>query len=122
VIRDWTAGAQTEGTLEVPCVRCGALTPAAEVDRLLWCAPCVAAAKGQAARIGWSFGGGLAAVLALYIHFGIQPDYSLIPAGWAATLAVAFYLGGRVARELAFGLLRFRNQAGPRSAPSDAGS
>lgn len=111
MIRDWTTGATREGAGELPCIRCETLQLSAELDRLMWCASCVTRAKARAARIGWLSGGGLAAALALYIHFGIQPDYALIPAGWAATLAVAFYLGGRVVRELSYGVMRIRNRA-----------
>ncbi len=104
------------------CVRCLRPTPGSELDRLLWCPECVESARSRAARIGWSFGGLLALALALYIWFGIQPDLSLIPTGWALTLAVAFYLGGRIAREISFGVMRLRNQqaveAVPPSSPS----
>ncbi len=102
---------------EVVCVRCLRPTPADELDRLLWCPECVEAARSRAARIGWSAGGLLALVLALYIWFGIQPDLSLIPTGWALTLAVAFYLGGRIAREISFGVMRLRNRQAVEAVP-----
>jgi hypothetical protein len=93
----------------VPCLRCLVPTPAAELDRLLWCPACVARNRGRATRIGWASGATLVVVLALYIGVVVQPDLTLIPAGWALTLAVAFYLGGKVARELSFGIIRLRN-------------
>jgi hypothetical protein len=99
------------------CIRCLRPTPSAELDRLLWCPECVEAARRRSARIGWVAGAGLALVLAAYIWFGIQPDLSLIPTGWALTLVVAFYLGGRVAREIAYGAMRLRNRRAAEAVP-----
>lgn len=103
---------------EVVCVRCLRPTPASDLDRLLWCPECVEAARSRATRIGWMSGGALTLLLALYIWFGIQPDLSLIPTGWALTLVVAFYLGGRIARELAFGIMRLQNRRAVEATPS----
>jgi hypothetical protein len=97
---------------ELPCFRCGSATPSEDLDRLLWCEGCVARARKRALRIGLAAGGTLVLLLGLYIGLVIRPDLSLIPAGWAATLVVAFYLGGRVARELAYGVMRWQNRAG----------
>jgi hypothetical protein len=97
---------------ELPCVRCGVAAPSEDLDRLLWCEACVARARRRAFRTGLLAGGTLALLLALYIGLVIRPDLSLIPAGWVATLVVAFYLGGRVAREVAYGLMRWQNRAG----------
>jgi hypothetical protein len=47
----------------------------------------------------------------------IQPDLSLIPAAWAATLFIAFYLGARVARELLFGFERATNRRAAEAVP-----
>lgn len=77
-------------------------------------------ARKRALRIGLMAGGTLVLLLGLYIAFVIRPDLSLIPAGWAATLVVAFYLGGRVARELAYGVMRWQNRAGVESTESGA--
>lgn len=102
---------------EVVCIRCLTPTPSAELDRLLWCPDCVASARRRATWIGWTAGAVLALLLAIYIWFGIRPDLSLIPTGWALTLVVAFYLGGRIAREFAFGVMRLRNQQAAEAAP-----
>jgi hypothetical protein len=102
---------------EVVCVRCLRPTPAADLDRLLWCPECVEAARSRATRIGWISGAALAVLLAFYIWFGIQPDLSLIPTGWALTLVVAFYLGGRIARELSFGMMRLQNRQAVEATP-----
>lgn len=102
---------------EVVCVRCLRPTPTSELDRLLWCPECVEAARSRATRIGWMSGAALTLVLALYIWFGIQPDLTLIPTGWGLTLVVAFYLGGRIARELAFGVIRLQNRQAVEATP-----
>ncbi|GEM_PF-297559 len=110
---------------EVTCVRCLQKRSVEELDRLLWCDECQAAAKRRASIRGWLAGAALAVVLALYIWLVIQPDLSLIPTGWAATLAVAFYLGARVARELFLGWERLANrravEARPPSLDTDSG-
>jgi hypothetical protein len=106
---------------ELTCVRCLRVKPAAELDRLLWCDECVARARKRATFWGWITGAALAGVLALYIWLAIQPDLSLIPTGWLATLAVAFYLGGRIARELYLGVMRVRNRRAVEAAPPSSG-
>jgi hypothetical protein len=102
---------------EITCRRCLTVQPSEELDRLMWCEACVARARKRALRIGLTAGGVLALGLALYIWFGIRPDLSLIPAGWALTLVVAFYLGSRVARELAYGIMRWQNRPAAEARP-----
>jgi len=102
---------------DVTCVRCLEVRPIEDLDRLLWCAECIDAARRRAALRGWMAGGVLAVTLAAYIWFVIQPDLSLIPSAWIATLAVAFYLGGRVARELLYGADRLANRRAVEAAP-----
>ncbi len=101
------------------CIRCLEERPIQELDRLLWCEECLTLARRRAAVRGWTAGGGLAAVLALYIWLWIQPDFSLIPTAWVATLAVAFYLGGRLSREVLFGWERLRNRRAAEASPPD---
>jgi hypothetical protein len=101
----------------VPCFRCLEPTESEDLDRLLWCEGCVARARRRALGIGLAGGGGLAGILAIYVAFGIRPDYSLIPAGWALMLVVAFYLGSRVARELAYGVMRWQNRPAVEARP-----
>lgn len=105
---------------EVTCVRCLQVKPVHELDRLLWCEECQEAARRRATRRGWTAGVALAVILALYIWFVIQPDLSLIPTGWAATLGVALYLGGRVARELFYGAERLLNRRAVEAVPPGA--
>ena len=107
---------------EVTCVRCLEVRPIEDLDRLLWCEECIRSARRRAARRGWMAGAGLAGFLALYIWLVIQPDLSLIPSAWIATLVVAFYLGGRVARELLFGVDRVMNRRAVEAEPPRFGS
>jgi hypothetical protein len=102
---------------EITCVRCLEELPKEELDRLLWCEECVARAGRRANLVGWVSGAVIAGLLALWIWFVIQPDLSLIPALWGATLAVAFYLGGRVSREIAYGVMRVRNRRAVEARP-----
>ena len=102
---------------DLTCVRCLEERSKEELDRLLWCEECLERAGRRANRIGWLSGGVIALLLALYIWLVIQPDLSLIPALWGATLAVAFYLGGRVAREIAYGVMRLRNRRAVEARP-----
>ncbi len=106
---------------DVTCIRCLQVKPVQELDRLLWCEECLVRARRRSVRRGWMAGALLAAVLGLYIWLFIQPDLSLIPTAWAATLAVAFYLGGRVARELIFGWERLANRRAVEAAPPNHG-
>ncbi len=107
---------------DVTCVRCLQVKSVHELDRLLWCEECQAVARRRASRRGWAAGVGLAAVLGAYIWFVIQPDLSLIPTAWAATLAVALYLGGRVARELFYGYERLANRRAREAIPPPPGT
>lgn len=102
---------------DVTCVRCLRVRSVEELDRLLWCEECISAARRRTARRGWLAGAALVIILATYIWFGIQPDLSLIPSAWLATLAVAFYLGGRVARELFYGAERLANRRAVEAVP-----
>lgn len=102
---------------DVTCVRCLQVKSVQELDRLLWCEECLARARQRAAWRGWAAGVALAAGLGLYIWLVIQPDLSLIPTAWIATLAVALYLGGRVARELFYGYERLANRRAMEAVP-----
>lgn len=99
------------------CIRCLVAKPVKELDRSLWCEECVAVARRRAVIRGWISGGVLALVLGLYIALWIRPDYSLIPTAWAMVLAVAFYLGSRVAREFIFFWERLRNRRAVEAIP-----
>ena len=105
---------------DVTCIRCLEVRSIQELDRLLWCEGCLALARRRAAVRGWIAGGTLFLVLALYVGLWIQPDFSLIPSAWLATLAAAFYLGARVAREFIFGWDRLRNRRAIEASPPNS--
>ena len=105
---------------DVTCIRCLEVRSIQELDRLLWCEECLALARRRAAVRGWIAGGTLFLVLALYVGLWIQPDFSLIPSAWLATLAAAFYLGARVAREFIFGWDRLRNRRAIEASPPNS--
>jgi len=107
---------------DVTCVRCLEVKPVRDLDRLLWCEECLAAARRRSSLRGWLAGGVLMILLALYIALGIRPDFSLIPTAWIATLVVAFYLGSRVAREIFFGWERVSNRRASEATPPEKGS
>lgn len=105
---------------DVTCIRCLEVRSIQELDRLLWCEECLALARRRAVVRGWIAGGTLFLVLALYVGLWIQPDFALIPSAWLATLAAAFYLGARVAREFIFGWDRLRNRRAIEASPPNS--
>ena len=104
------------------CVRCLEEKDVEELDRLLWCEECRSTARGRAGIWGWSIGALFAALLAVWIWLYIQPS-DLVISGWIATVVAALWIGGRVAREIAYGVMRFQNRkatdAFPPTLPSD---
>lgn len=109
---------------EVTCVRCLEVKDSAHMDRLLWCRECRRAARLRATRRGWAVGVAGAAALAAWIGLVVQPS-DLVLGGWLATLVAAAWIGARVAREVFFGVERFRNrraaEAVPPALPADGG-
>lgn len=101
---------------DVTCVRCLEVRPLDELDRLLWCESCVAEAQARARSWGWIGGAVVAVALAIWIWIEIRPS-DLIIGGWIATVVAAFWLGARVARELFFGIMRFRNRRAVEAVP-----
>ena len=91
------------------CGRCGRASSARVLDRHLWCEDCVAAARGEAGRVGWMCGAVLAALLAAWIYFVQQPSAMLL-GGWIGAVLATFWLGARAGRELCYGVLRFRHR------------
>jgi hypothetical protein len=53
---------------------------------------------------------GLALLLAAWIRWVIQPD--LVLGGWIATVVAAFWISGKVIREIAYGVERHQNHPG----------
>lgn len=101
---------------DVTCVRCLQVRDTVEVDRLLWCEACRVRARERAARRGWIVGIALAAALALWIWFGVGAS-SLVPGGWLATVIAAAWIGSKVAREVLYGVDRFRNSRAVEAVP-----
>ncbi len=101
---------------EVTCVRCLQVRDTVEVDRLLWCEECRLRARQRASRRGWIVGGVAAAALAAWIWFGVGAS-SLVPGGWLATVVAAAWIGAKVAREVLYGVDRFRNRRAVEAVP-----
>ncbi|MEZ4415626.1 MAG: hypothetical protein R3E10_07720 [Gemmatimonadota bacterium] len=100
------------------CVRCLERKPKSEFDRLLWCEGCRERARARAASIGW-VGGGVAVVIAgLYIWFVVRPS-GLIPQLWLAALVAVYWLAARFVREIALGVMRYRNDRAAEARPPD---
>ena len=97
------------GAGDLICVRCGLASSARVLDRHLWCENCVAAARGEAGRVGWMCGAVMAALLAAWIYFVQQPSAMLL-GGWIGAVLATFWLGARAGRELCYGVLRFRHR------------
>ncbi|HEX9885554.1 MAG TPA: hypothetical protein VGA70_03660 [Longimicrobiales bacterium] len=105
---------------EATCIRCLEVKDTMELDRLLWCDDCRSRARRRAGRWGWGVGAALAAVLALWIRFVVQPDPDLVVSGWVATVVAAMWISSKVAREIAYGVLRYRNRKAVEAVPPAA--
>lgn len=98
------------------CVRCLESRDLTDLDRLFWCHECREKARERAKGKGWLWGGAAGAGLALYIWLFIRPS-SLILGGWIATVLVALWLVARIARELIYGVMRYRNRRAVEATP-----
>ena len=98
------------------CVRCLETRDITDLDRLFWCHRCREKARERAKRKGWIWGGAAAAFLAVYIWLVIEPS-SLILGGWIATVVAALWLVSRIAREILFGIMRYRNRRAGEATP-----
>lgn len=101
---------------EVTCVRCLEVHDQLLLDRLLWCESCRARARTRASWWGWAGGLAFGAVVAAYVWFVIRPS-DLVVGGWLATLVAAVWIGSKVARELIYGAMRFRNARAVEAVP-----
>ena len=88
------------------------------MDRLLWCEECREAARRRAAGWGWIFGFLFAIGLALWIWLVIRPS-DLVIGGWIATVVAALWIVSRVAREIAYGAMRFTNRKAAEAVPPE---
>ena len=101
---------------QTTCVRCLQKKDLEGIDRLLWCEDCRESARRRSAAWGWGAGAVLAAVLALWIWLHIQPS-DLVIGGWIATVVAALWVGARVGREIAYGVMRFNNHKAAEAVP-----
>lgn len=107
--RQGGGGGPQGGAGDLTCGRCARGCSARVLDRHLWCEDCVAAARGEAGRVGWMGGAVMAALLAAWIYFVQQPSAMLL-GGWIGAVLATFWLGSRAGRELTYGVLRFRHR------------
>jgi len=56
--------------------------------------------------------------VALYVWTTIRPS-DLVMGGWIATLVAAVWIGSKIARELVYGFMRFRNAHAVEARPPD---
>ena len=100
---------------EVTCVRCLEVRDQMFLDRLLWCDQCRQKARARAAWWGWLGGLVFAAGVGAYVFLVIRP--TLIIGAWIATVVAAVWLGQKVAREFAYGVMRFKNRRAVEAVP-----
>ena len=105
------------GAETATCVRCLEVRDADELDRLLWCERCCALGRRRAMERGWVVGAVVTALLAVWIWLWVQP--TLLMGVWLAILVAAFWLTSKIARELAYGVMRFRNRRAVEAVPPD---
>jgi len=103
---------------EVTCIRCLQVRDQMEVDRLLWCESCRAVARNRAGWWGWLGGLLFGAGVALYVWLVIQPT-DLVVGGWVGTVVAAVWIGSKVAREIVYGAMRFKNTHAADAVPPD---
>lgn len=103
-------------------MRCLEVKSVMELDRLLWCERCRRTARDRAGWWGWLFGVILAAGVAAYIWLVIRPT-DVIIGGWIACVLTTAWLGSKLGREVAYGVMRFGNsRPGDAAPPPDEGS
>ena len=99
---------------EIQCSRCGELRDRGDVDRLLWCVACRSRARLIAARKARIAATVLAAIVAGYIWGIIRPT-DVVIGGWIATVIAAYWIGGKLAREIFYGIERSNRKRYPGS-------
>lgn len=106
---------------EVTCVRCLEVYDQAYLDRLLWCDRCRERARERAAWWGWLGGILFGIAVALYVWIAVRPSDLLI-GGWFGTVIAATWIGSKIGREIAYGVMRYKNARAVEAVPpvSDA--
>lgn len=88
------------------CARCGEDKDLMELDRLLWCTGCRFRARERAAWLGWAQGVVFGVLVAAYVFLVVRPT-DLVLGGWIATVVAAVWVGSRIGREVAYGVVRY---------------
>jgi hypothetical protein len=101
---------------EVTCVRCLEVYDQVQLDRMLWCEGCRRRARERASWLGWVGGLLFGAGVAAYVWLVIEPT-DLVIGGWIATVVAAVWIGQKVARELVYGVMRFKNARAVEAVP-----
>ncbi len=101
-------------TDEIQCSRCGERRDRSDVDRLLWCVGCRVRARLIATRRARIAATVLAVIVAGYIWGLIRPT-DVVIGGWIATVIAAYWIGGRLAREIFYGIERSNRKRYPGS-------
>lgn len=104
---------------ELTCIRCLRAIDKNDLDRLLWCDECRHSARRKATLYGMLAGALIAVVLGLWIWLVVEP--TVFVGGWVGAVLAAWWLGAKVARELLFGIMRFRNGKAVEASPPGAG-
>ena len=104
----------------ITCVRCLEVLDYSDVDRLMWCEPCRDRARRRAGVWGWGTGLLMGTGLAIWIWLVVQPS-DLVIGGWIATVVAALWIGAKVAREMAYGTMRFLNRRAVEAVPPGEG-
>lgn len=89
------------------------------LDRILWCDDCRRRARNRAGWWGWLGGLCFGLGVAAYVWLIIRPT-DLVISGWVGTVVAAIWIGQKVARELAYGVMRFRNSRAVDAVPPTA--
>ncbi len=103
---------------EVTCVRCLEVYDQMVLDRMLWCENCRLKARNRAGWWGWAGGFAFALACAAYVWFVVQPT-DLVIGGWLGTLVAAVWIGQKVAREIIYGGMRFKNARAVEAVPPE---
>lgn len=98
------------------CVRCLEKNDRPDLDRLLWCEGCRAAARVRAGKWGWVAGMVLAVLLSGWIWLVVQP--TLLIGAWIGTVVAALWVGAKAAREVIYGTMRLRNAPAVEAVPA----
>ncbi len=98
------------------CVRGLEKNDRPDLDRLLWCEGCRAAARVRAGNWGWVVGLFLAGFLSVWIWLVVQP--TLLIGAWIGTVVAAFWVGSKAAREVIYGAIRIRNASEVEAVPA----